>query len=399
MSLARFRDALAGKLEQTKDAAQREIPAGNVRNQLPGRTLPPTGNTGSGYTAAPHDHTSDSDGGVLTAPVLDSYAVLEEIAAPSAPAANTLRFYAKDKSGITEFFYKNSAGTERDLSTTGGGGGSLSITDGVTTVSPVDDLSLVGATITDDGGGAATLTITGGGGNSTSTGAAGSEPGSPATGDLYLPNNGVVIERYSGAEWTPWGPIYPLKAPIDANYAWVNQGGATKDLTSGGIFLQTDATGSTNIRIRKKAAPSTPYTITICFIPHFIVTTSADSQNMGLLFRESSSGKLHTFVYATQNNAELQLWSTKWSDPQNFTGHYFANTYTPMLRSGGPVFMRIADDGANRICSYSNDGQHWQVVDTQGRTDFLTANEVGFFVSNNGTGRATGMQLLSWVEA
>lgn len=31
------------------------------------------------------------DGGKLAAPVLDSYAVLEEVSAPNAPDANTLR--------------------------------------------------------------------------------------------------------------------------------------------------------------------------------------------------------------------------------------------------------------------------------------------------------------------
>ena len=46
------------------------------------------------------------------------------------------------------------------------GGGALDITDGVTTVTAVTSLTLDGATITDDTGGAATLTVTGGGGGS-----------------------------------------------------------------------------------------------------------------------------------------------------------------------------------------------------------------------------------------
>jgi hypothetical protein len=47
---------------------------------------------------------------------LVDYLRLDEIAAPSAPAADTARLYARDKGGLTEVFYKNSAGTERDLS-------------------------------------------------------------------------------------------------------------------------------------------------------------------------------------------------------------------------------------------------------------------------------------------
>lgn len=53
-----------------------------------------------------------------------TYVTMNEVSAPSAPAADTVRFYAKDNgSGTTELYYKNSGGAERDLSNTGGGGG------------------------------------------------------------------------------------------------------------------------------------------------------------------------------------------------------------------------------------------------------------------------------------
>ena len=52
---------------------------------------------------------------------LDSYEEFDEVTAPATPAANKVRVYAKDKAGVSELFYKNDAGTERDLSA----GGSL----------------------------------------------------------------------------------------------------------------------------------------------------------------------------------------------------------------------------------------------------------------------------------
>ena len=39
------------------------------------------------------------------------------------------------------------------------------------------------------------------------TGAHGSIPGSPLTGDLYLPNDGYSLHRYSGSAWIGWGRI------------------------------------------------------------------------------------------------------------------------------------------------------------------------------------------------
>lgn len=56
MPLRRFRDAMARRLDETKGAAQENIPAQNVRNQLPGSALPPGGPAGAGYSPSAHDH-------------------------------------------------------------------------------------------------------------------------------------------------------------------------------------------------------------------------------------------------------------------------------------------------------------------------------------------------------
>ena len=53
---------------------------------------------------------------------LSSYLDFLEIAAPATPAGNSIRLYARDKSGVAELFYKNDSGVERDLSTAGGSG-------------------------------------------------------------------------------------------------------------------------------------------------------------------------------------------------------------------------------------------------------------------------------------
>lgn len=78
--------------------------------------------TASASDLPSHDHAGTSDGGKLTNDAHDGYSIYEEIAAPSAPAADTARLYAKDNgSGTTELYYKNSGGTERDLSAAGSG--------------------------------------------------------------------------------------------------------------------------------------------------------------------------------------------------------------------------------------------------------------------------------------
>lgn len=223
------------------------------------------------------------------------------------------------------------------------------------------------------------------------TAAVGSEPSGPLTGDVFLPNNGVYLQRYSGSAWVPWGPIFPMTAPVDASFAWINQGGASVDTTYGGIYLAVPAAAGVNWRIRKLAAPSTPYTITACFL---LDTFGADNAYIALGWRESSSSKIVTF--GLQMNTGSRLKVDKWTNETTFSATYI--DFIARSGSSSCAWLRITDNGTNRICSVSSDGQHWIAVHTVGRTDFLTANEVLFGgQSQNGTYDA-GFSLLSWKQ-
>lgn len=235
-------------------------------------------------------------------------------------------------------------------------------------------------------------TPAGGSGNSTSTGAVGSEPGSPTTGDIYLPNNGFGLERYSGSAWVPWGPLFPFAAPVNGDFAWVNQGSASVTTTNGGIFLRAPVSSGVNLRLRKKSAPATPYTITAAFLPSVV---ASNYQSCGLFFRESGSGKLETWE-TNASTGSFQRVANRFTDATTYSATAIS---IPDLRAGGLCFLRIGDDGANRKAWVSADGQNWILLFTVARTTFLTANEVGFFVNDQTNTYEVGMTLLSWVQA
>jgi hypothetical protein len=115
------------------------------------------------------------------------------------------------------------------------------------------------------------------------------------------------------------------------------------------------------------------------------------------LFREAGTGELHCFsVQANSGGAsEVFLNSVKYSSATAFSALYSQAGYYP----GGVIHLRIADDGVNRICSYSPDGQNWMTFHSIGRTDFLTADEVGFGANAENATYDLGVQLLSWKEA
>lgn len=229
----------------------------------------------------------------------------------------------------------------------------------------------------------------GGGGDSTHTAAYASRPAASNAGDLFLPSDGFVIERDTGAAWVPWGPLFPMTPPVDGDFAWVNQGAASVDSTYGGVYLLDPAAANNHARMRVKAAPGTPYTITVWLRPHI---HSVNYNFCGLVWRNSSDGKLCTFQYG--NNGGIVLEVAIWSDANTVNASYTQVSIGPQ----NTIALRVADDGTNRICSWSMDGQHWHVVHTVGRTDYLTPDQVGFFANSVNTTWPAGVTLLSWNE-
>lgn len=245
-------------------------------------------------------------------------------------------------------------------------------------------LTMTGTTLSAEAGG-------------TATGAEGSEPGSPSTGDLFFPNNAPWIKRYSGTVWEPWGPVWPMTKPIDGDFAWINQGGSTVDATNGAILLSGPATAGDSIRIRKKSAPTAPWVLTAYIMP-LTGDQGASGSTFGIGFRQSSDGKLHLLML--DQNPSGSLYSIKFTDPTTFSATYTSATYASLnINMRPPInWLRITDDNTNRKCWWSVDGFTWVEFHSIGRTDFLTANEILFFVNSADASIATSIRLHSWKQ-
>lgn len=229
-----------------------------------------------------------------------------------------------------------------------------------------------------------------GGGDSTVTDVYASRPAASNDGDLFLPSDGFAIERDTGAAWVPWGPIFPLTAPVPGDFSWVNQGAATLTTTYGGMFLESPVGASMSINALVKSAPSTPYTITALIIPNLY---PANYQIGGVCFRQSSDGKLILFGFLHTTNFLLEV--NKKTNPTTDSGQYVGLT----IWRPTPIFLRIQDNGTNRICQFGYDGINFHTLHTIGRTDFLTADQVGIYTASINATYKAGVNLLSWKEA
>jgi len=208
---------------------------------------------------------------------------------------------------------------------------------------------------------------------------------------------GLTAKSLTDIEQNFLGP--PFEPPVDGDFAWVNQGSASVSTGDQGILMTTPAASGDSFRCRVKSAPATPYVITAAFQPLSGVQAS-NSSSYGLLFREVATGELHTLlVYQSPLGPMISL---KMASATAASAVYLSTTQNtlPIPQSKIPLmWLRIADDGANRICSYSLDGYEWTVFHTIGRTDFLTADQVGFFVNSQHASVGCKVRLLSWRQS
>jgi hypothetical protein len=148
----------------------------------------------------PHGHNSAGAGGTLSAPVVNSTEIVEGTA-PASPASGRQRLFIDTADHHLK--RKNSAGTVTDLET--GGGASLTLDDGTTTVASVTELDV--ARIDDLTGGVVAVLpeITGQGDGNLNFAATETKLVSPSTeSDLRLQDGGnAILEAAHPSNATP----------------------------------------------------------------------------------------------------------------------------------------------------------------------------------------------------
>lgn len=210
---------------------------------------------------------------------------------------------------------------------------------------------------------------------------------------------GGQVLTYNAASglWTPVTPttgagvgglLATLTPPVDSNYSWANQGGASVNVTSGKcIYLLAPATSGNNLRMRVMSTPATPFTLTVAVIPNIIDVNFCSA---GLVWRDSVSGKVITFGYG---GATHGVSDSKFNSPTSFSATYASLAITA---AGQFLWLQMSDDGTNRICRFGFDGINWRTLHSVSRTDFLTANQFGFYADPNQTTGDSAITLASW---
>lgn len=207
-----------------------------------------------------------------------------------------------------------------------------------------------------------------------------------------------------GGGFGPW--ISPTSPPAISSFTWVNQGsgGTACSATnpSGSIITFTQpAQGSLSACLLVVSAPSTPY-----FIDAYMMTSfpTHNQQSAGLVFRNSTSGKFTIFYTLGASTPPTGGGGSAGSGSLGvdyFTSPTVDNStlFRPGAFIGGLIFsafLRIQDDGTNRIYSYSADGVNFSQFYSETRTTNFTADQVGFYCLDVTGSFPCVTDLISW---
>lgn len=190
-----------------------------------------------------------------------------------------------------------------------------------------------------------------------------------------------------------FGPNNLLTPPIDAQFTWVNQAGASVSSSDVGIAMIIPAGGGDSWRCREKIAPTPPYTIT-ALLSHF-----GTGGFGGLAFRNSGAGTLagiFPYYFSTLTTSRNSVYVRKQTSPTVVSADYISDQN---IASYEHIWIRIQDTGVNRISSLSKDGINFVQIHSVGRTDFLTADRILWFGNNQNLATFTTIfTLRSWKE-
>jgi hypothetical protein len=137
--------------------------------------------------------------------------------------------------------------------------------------------------------------------------------------------------------------------------------------------------GATNWRILKQAAPTPPYTLDAGIMLNM---DGSQYRLAGVGFRSSSDAKLSFFVLVYDGLYRVY---------QGTASASFGRLTQPSA-----IYVRLTDDGTNRIYSFSHDGVVYPRFYSVARTNYHTADELFWGGDSNGASAAMSITLFSW---
>lgn len=193
----------------------------------------------------------------------------------------------------------------------------------------------------------------------------------------------------------PLTPIVP--PPAEEAFTWVNKGvdadEALTALSYSGFSMRRDGESS-GVSALVRVLPGNDYTVTALISPHVLPRSSP---GVGICWRDSGSDKLVLFGLFGDDSDGLGLALKKYSDETTPDSDYIWEKFpaSPYL------VLRLQKVGTDRIASFSFDGHTFIEYHSVSNADFMTPDQIGFFVEPDQSTSPyfdVAASLLSWEE-
>jgi len=183
-----------------------------------------------------------------------------------------------------------------------------------------------------------------------------------------------------------------------SDFTWVNQGTTVVTDQGGTVAMRLPTSSGENVRVQKRAAPSTPYSLVAAVR---VLAFREGIPSVGIGFRESSTGELVVLAFSNDGTQENRFIVYKFNSATSFSAAYSGlGTSTHCLFIASEVWLKITDNGTNLIFYASPDGVEWAQLFSISRTDFMAGgpDEILWFANNQGSGSGHEMlaRLMHW---
>ena len=188
------------------------------------------------------------------------------------------------------------------------------------------------------------------------------------------------------------GPVFT--SPPTSSWSTTTLGSATVAADKGGRLFTIPDTAGTNARVEYRTlSPTSNYTFT-AYIESCIYPSNYSST--GIWLRQSSDGKMIYFGPSWTSTPKYSLQCWKYNSATSVSTQYGTSWTIGTDLPEIPNWYRFRDDGTTRYAEFSFNGLEWITLHSIGRTDFLTADQVGWGGDVDNSGVSTKLRLRSF---
>jgi hypothetical protein len=220
--------------------------------------------------------------------------------------------------------------------------------------------------------------------------------------DVQLVPSGTIVATPNVITSCQWGasaaggvgslPAYiqPSTAvPTVASLTAVNQSTSTAIDSAAGIFMHQPFGATQFLFALLQTAPATPWTFTAALIMQIF---PLDFMSMGLCFSDGTK----IVTCGVGHHTVINFESFQWNSATSFSASTLETPF-PGLATPAVLWLRLQDNGTNRVFSYSLDGVNFIALQSTARTTFLTATKLGLFMDCQNSTSDAYMTCSSWL--